>query len=72
MRRTVPPRLLIGVVALLGLMSAEVGLGAVLGRPLVDQLAAYISPPGAIGLAAEVVFATFPVIQVRCGNSGRF
>jgi len=45
-------------------MSAEIGLGAVLGRSLVDQVAAYGSPAGGIGLAAQVIFATFPVIQV--------
>ena len=63
-RRTVPPRLLMGFVAFPVLMSAEVGLGAVLGRSLVDQLAAYGSPAGAIGLAAQIIFAMFPVIQV--------
>jgi hypothetical protein len=62
--RTVPTRSLMGLVAFLVLMSAEVGLGAVLGRSLVDQLAAYGSAAGAIGLAAQVIFATFPVIQV--------
>jgi hypothetical protein len=64
-KRTVPPRLLMGFVAFLVLMSAEVGLGAVLGRSLVDQLAAYGSPAGAIGLAAQMIFGAFPVIQVR-------
>ena len=63
-RRTVPPRLLMGFVAFLVLMSAEVGLGAVLGRSLVDQLAAYKSSPGAIGPGAQMIFAVFPVIQV--------
>ena len=63
-RRTVPARLLIGFVAFLVLMWAEVGLGAVLGRSLGDQLAGYGSPTGRIGLAAPVIFAVFPVIQV--------
>jgi hypothetical protein len=63
-RRTVPARSLMGLVALLVLMSVEVGLGAVFGRSLMDQVAAYISPPGAIGLAAQMTFAMFPVIQV--------
>jgi hypothetical protein len=53
-----------GLVAFLVLMSAEFGLGTVLGRSLVDQLAIYKSLPGAIGLAAQVIFAMFPVIQV--------
>jgi hypothetical protein len=63
-RRTVPARSLMGLVAFLVLMSAEVGLGAVFGRSLADQLAIYRSLAGAIGLAAQVIFAIFPVIQV--------
>jgi len=63
-RRTVPARSLMGLVAFLLLMSAEVGLGAVFGRSFVDQLATYGSLSGAIGLAAQVIFAMFPVIQV--------
>jgi hypothetical protein len=31
---------------------------------LVDQPDTYGSPPGAIGLAAPVIFATFPVTQM--------
>ena len=62
-RRTVSARSLMGLVAFLVLMSAEIGLGAVLGRSLVDQLATYGSLAGAIGLAAQVIFAMFPVIQ---------
>ena len=61
---TVPARSLMGLVAFLVLMSFEVGLGAVFGRTLVDQLATYRSIAGAIGLAAQMIFATFPVIQV--------
>jgi hypothetical protein len=57
-------RLLMGFVAFLVLMSAEVGLGAVFGRSLVDQLATYRSAPGAIGLGAQVIFAMFPVVQI--------
>jgi hypothetical protein len=63
-RRTVSARSLMGLVAFLVLMSAEIGLGAVLGRSLGDQLAGYGSAAGVIGLAAQVVFATFPVLQV--------
>jgi hypothetical protein len=62
---TVPTRSLMGLVAFLVLMLAEVGLGAVLGRSLADQLANYGSPAGAIGLAAQMIFGAFPVIQVR-------
>ena len=63
-RRTASARSLMGLVAFLVLMSAEFGLAAVFGRSLVDQLATYGTLPGAIGLAAQVIFATFPVIQV--------
>jgi hypothetical protein len=66
-RRSVPPRLLIGFVAFLVLMSAEVGLGAALGRSVVDQLSIYRSLAGTIGLAAQVIFATFPIWR-RCGQ----
>ena len=70
-RRTVPARSLMGLVAFLVLMEAEIGLGAVLGQSLVDHLAAYGSTAGTIGLAAQVIFATFPVIQIsrQFGNS---
>ena len=61
---TVPSRLLMGLVAFLVLMSAEVGLSAVLGRSIADQLASYGSPAGVIGLAAQVIFAIFPIIQI--------
>ena len=63
-RRTAPACSLMGLVAFLVLMSAEVGLGAVFGRSMADQLAAYGLLSGAIGLAAQVIFAIFPVIQV--------
>jgi hypothetical protein len=63
-RRAVPARSLMGLAAFLVLMSAEVGLGAVFGRSLVDQLATYRSAPGAIGLGAQVIFAMFPVVQI--------
>jgi hypothetical protein len=62
-RRTVPARSLIGLVAFLVLMSVEVGVGAIFGRSLGAQLAAYGSAAGVIGLAAQVIFAMFPVIQ---------
>ena len=63
-RRMLPVRSLIRSVAFLVLMSAEVGMGAVFGRSLMVQRAAYGSLAGAIGLAAQVIFAMFPVIQV--------
>ena len=62
-RRTVPARSLMGLVAFQVLMSAEIGLGAVLGRSLMDQLATYGSLAAAIGLTAQVILAMFPVSQ---------
>jgi hypothetical protein len=53
-----------GLVAFVVLMSAEVGLGAVFGRSIADQVVAYGSLAGAIGLAAQVVFSYLP------GHSG--
>jgi hypothetical protein len=65
-RRTVSARSLMGLVAFLVLISAEVGMGAMFGRSLVDQLDSYGYSAGAIGLAAQVIFAMFPVLQVWC------
>jgi hypothetical protein len=63
-RRTVPVRSLMGLVAFLVLMSVEVGMGAMFGRSLVDQLDSCRYSAGAIGLAAQVIFAIFPALQV--------
>jgi hypothetical protein len=63
-RRTVSARSLMGLVAFLVLMSVEVGMGAVFGRSLVDQLDSYGYSAGAISLAAQVIFAMFSVLQV--------
>ena len=63
--RTVPVRSAMGAVAFVVLMAAEFGFGGlVFGRSLDEQLAGYASVPGAIGLAAQIVFATFPIVQV--------
>ena len=54
-----------GVTAFLVLMAAKFALGGlVFRRSVSEQLAGYGSVPGAIGLAAKVVFATFPLVQV--------
>jgi hypothetical protein len=63
--RSVPVRSAMGGVALLVLMAAEFGLGGLaFGRSLDEQLSAYASAPGAIGFAAQIVFAAFPIVQV--------
>src|SRR5690242_4011583 len=62
--RSVGPRSLMGVVAFLVLISAEFALAVWLfGRPMAQQLFAYRSTIGAIRIAAQVVFATFPILQ---------
>jgi len=54
-----------GVVGFVVLMAAEFALGwLVFERPLSEQLAAYGAVPGALGLAAQVAFATFPTVQI--------
>jgi hypothetical protein len=62
-KRTVPARSLMGLVAFVVLMSVEVGLGAVLGGSIAGQLSTYGSLAGVTGLAAQVIFALFPVVQ---------
>lgn len=63
--REVLPRSLMGAVAFVMLMAAEFGLAAlVFGRFMTEFFAAYASVPGAIGLAAQIAFATFPAMQV--------
>jgi hypothetical protein len=59
-----PGSIMMGLVAFLLLMSAEIGLGAVLGRSLGDQLASYGSLASGIGLSAQMIIALFPLIQV--------
>ena len=63
--RTVPARSVMGAVAFVVLMSAEVGLAVlVFGQSATEHIESYESVPAAIGLAAQIVFATFPVAQV--------
>jgi len=63
--RAVPARPVMGAVAFAMLMLAEIGVSVLaFGRSTTEHLASYASVPGAIGLLAQVVFATFPVVQV--------
>ena len=68
-RLGVPPKVGVrssmGAVAFLVLISAEFTLGLAFGRLLSDQIASFASWSEAIGLAAQVVFATLPLVQVR-------
>jgi small-conductance mechanosensitive channel len=67
--RAVAVRLVMGVVAFLVLMLAEVTLSALLvGRPVTGYLASLTTLAGAIGLAAQLAFASFPLIQATLAN----
>ena len=64
-RRT-SARLTMGIVAFTVLMLEELTLSVVLfARPAAAYLASLVSVPGAIGLAAQVAFAFFPLLQAR-------
>jgi hypothetical protein len=66
---TWPTRVAMGAAALLLLLAAETVLGVVgFGRLLMEQRAAYAEPAAQLGLAAQLAFAAFPLIQLR--NSG--
>ena len=58
-------RILVGAVAFVTLMLLEVALSiTVFHRSVAEYLAGLRSPAGAIGFAAQVCFATFPVLNV--------
>lgn len=62
----VAARLVMGLAAFLVLMLAEVTLSVVLfGSSITEYLASLATLPGAIGLAAQVAFAAFPLAQAR-------
>jgi len=60
-------RVLMGVVAFGVLMLAEFALGTL---AFGDSVPAYLrtigSAPGAIGFAAQIAFASFPLLQLKC------
>jgi len=63
--RRVGVRSAMSVVAFIVLMLAELGLSVlVFGRSTVQSAALYDSLPGAMGLAAQIIFAMFPVVQI--------
>jgi hypothetical protein len=64
-RRSVDARSLMGGVAFVELSAAEFALGGLIfGKSLGEQLADFGSAAGAIGLAAQIGFAMFPLVQV--------
>ena len=56
-------RLAMGLVAFTLLMTVETALGVMLfNRPLAQQLSAYATPPGTIGLLGQVAFGFMPLL----------
>jgi hypothetical protein len=61
---TVEAGSVMGAVAFAMLISAEFCLAVLaFGRSATEHLASYASVAGAIGLAGQILFATFPVVQ---------
>lgn len=60
-------RLVMGGVAFALLMAGEIGLSMLMGRSLAQHLAVYRTANGQLGLAAQVAFAAFPLLQARLG-----
>lgn len=61
-----PDRLAMGLAAFSLLMIVETALGlALFGRPLAQQLAAFGTPAGAIGLLAQVAYGLMPLLSTR-------
>jgi hypothetical protein len=59
------PRLLMGAVAFVVLIAAEIALGlGLMNRTFAAQLREMASPPALIGLAGQVLVALFPVIAL--------
>lgn len=57
-------RIAMGGVALVALWIAEAALLALLGTPLAQIPAAFVAGGGAVGLAGQIVFATFPLLRL--------
>jgi hypothetical protein len=61
-----------GCAAFATLMAGEIGLSAlVFRRSFAGFLEGYRSLPGAIGLAAQIAFAMFPLVQIMRSRSAR-
>mgnify|MGYP001806236731 CR=1 FL=1 len=61
-----PDRLVMGLAAFSLLMTVETVLALVLfSRPLAQQLAAFGTPAGAIGLLAQIAFGLMPLLAAR-------
>ena len=76
-RSHVPPipgdRAVMGAVAFALLMVAEIGVSWLLGRRSVSAyLAHYMTAAGALSLAGQIAFATFPALQLRFPEKAGF
>ena len=59
-------RVWMGAFAFILLMIAEIGVARLLGRTsLTAYLSHYVTLAGALGLAGQLAFASFPVLQLR-------
>lgn len=58
------PRLIMGAAAFTCLIAAEIALGVTaFDRTLADVVSDWATPAGAAGLAGQVLFALFPILQ---------
>ena len=70
--RALFPRMMMGASALALLLAAETLLGLYgFDRGADEQLAHYATLAGAIGLAGQIVFGLFPVVQLLFKDAGR-
>lgn len=66
------PRLAMGATAFALLMAGELGVSILgYGNSVAQHYAGYATAPRALGLAAQIVFALMPLIQLCMGNRGR-
>jgi hypothetical protein len=66
-------RILMGLMALVTLNAAEIGLAVVaFGESPMRYLMDFESPAGAIGLSAQLAFASFPLLQMRRTRRGEY
>ncbi len=62
-RGRTPERGIMGALAFLLLMAAELALALAFGRSFAQHLAAYATGPDALGLAGQIAFAVFPLLR---------
>ncbi len=67
---TLPARLAMGIVAFALLMAAEAGLAIfVFGQDVTGYLRSYQTMHAMLGLAGQLAFALFPLVQLRMGGN---